>query len=58
MRWRAGRSSGAQTSITLVTGCLPIALHAAVCPSSGHAVPDDLGPGELAEMEAGFPAAG
>jgi hypothetical protein len=35
-----------------------IALRAAVCLSSDHAVPDDLGPGELTEMEAGFPAAG
>jgi len=49
---------GAPGSITLVIAYLRIALRAAVCPSSGHAVPDDLGPGELTEMEAGFPAAG
>jgi len=48
----------APRSITLVTGCLRIALRAAACPSSDHAVPDDLGSGELAEIEAGFPAAG
>ena len=58
---RAGRrmpGPSAPRSITLVTGCLRIALRAAACPSSDHAVPDDLGSGELAEIEAGFPAAG